>query len=80
MNFPKNKLSGGQEQEQVFLVMEFNGQVSTFLKTEVAIVSVGRNKNKIVLTCCLGYYGKKSIRPRALLSDSPAIISSSLVP
>ena len=49
-----------------------------FLITEGAIESLGRNK--IVLTCCLGYYGKKSIRPRALPSDSPAITSSSRVP
>ena len=38
----KQKVSEGQEQEQVFVAMEFTVQVSTFCRTEVAMESVGR--------------------------------------
>ena len=39
------KVSGEQEQEQVFVEMEFTVQISTFCLTEVAMESVGRKYN-----------------------------------
>ena len=35
-------MSGGQEQEEVFVAIEFTVQVSTFVFTEVSMESVGR--------------------------------------
>ena len=54
----KQKVSGGQEQEQVFVAMEFTDQVTN----EVAMESVG--------TCYLGYDGDNSNPTRTIISHN----------